>query len=156
MISGSRTMSLACSVLEMHWVEISLMRMRICLFHKKKMDMLDMNDDSDDDEEDSEDDDEESSEEEEPAKAAESGKKRKAEAKTPEPKKAKTATPQKTDGKKGGHTATPHPAKKGGKTPGGDKSTPKSGGQVSCGPCKKTFNSEVALQSHAKAKHSGK
>lgn len=118
-------------------------------------DMLDMNDDSDDDEEDGEDDDE-SSEEEEPAKAAESGKKRKPEAKTPEPKKAKTATPQKTDGKKGGHTATPHPAKKGGKTPGGDKSTPKSGSQVSCGPCKKTFNSEVALQSHTKAKHSGK
>lgn len=41
------------------------------------------------------------------------------------------------DGKKGSvHVATPHPSKKGGKTPGSDKS-PKSGGQASCGPCKK-------------------
>ncbi|KAM1720590.1 hypothetical protein ACFX12_022232 [Malus domestica] len=37
-------------------------------------------------------------------------------------KKAKQVTPQKTVGKKGAHTATPHPAKKGGNTP----QTPKS------------------------------
>jgi len=40
------------------------------------------------------------------------------------------------DGKKGGHDATPHPSKKGGKTPASEKS-PKSGAQVSCGSCKK-------------------
>ncbi|XP_004506131.1 histone deacetylase HDT1-like isoform X1 [Cicer arietinum] len=40
--------------------------------------------------------------------------------KTPVPtKKAKNATPEKTDGKKGAHTATPHPMKKGGKSPKG-------------------------------------
>lgn len=106
-------------------------------------DMVDMSDDTDDDDED---DDEESSEEEETPAKVESGKKRKPEAKTPEPKKAKLATPQKTDGKKSVHTATPHPAKKGGKTPPGvDKSTPKSGAQVSGGPGKK-----------AKGKHSGR
>uniref|UniRef100_A0A803N012 C2H2-type domain-containing protein n=1 Tax=Chenopodium quinoa TaxID=63459 RepID=A0A803N012_CHEQI len=88
---------------------------------------------------------------------AASGKKRpNADAKTPESKKAKLVTPQKTDGKKGAaHTATPHPSKKGGKTP-GDKSASKSAGSVSCDSCKKTFNSDVALQSHNKAKHSAK
>lgn len=62
-----------------------------------------------------------------------------------------------TDGKKGGHTDTPHPAKKG-KTPATDKSkaqTPKSaGGNFSCGSCSKSFGSDGALQSHNKAKHS--
>ncbi|CAO2813214.1 unnamed protein product [Amaranthus hypochondriacus] len=117
-------------------------------------DILGMSDDSEDDDEDDDDDNE--SEDEKPAKA-ESGKKRpNADAKTPESKKAKLATPQKTDGKKGSvHVATPHPSKKGGKTPGSDKS-PKSGGQASCGPCKKSFNSDAALQSHNKAKHGGK
>lgn len=116
---------------------------------------MSMGDASDDDEDDS-DDDEDDSDDDEPAKPAESGKKRpNAEAKTPQSKKAKLATPQKTDGKKGGHDATPHPSKKGGKTPASEKS-PKSGAQVSCGSCKKTFNSENALQSHAKAKHAGK
>ncbi|PQM39691.1 histone deacetylase HDT1-like [Prunus yedoensis var. nudiflora] len=81
--------------------------------------------------------------------------------KTPVPaKKAKQVTPQKTDGKKAAHTATPHPAKKGGKTPAtGDKpkpQTPKSGGEHSCKPCSKSFNSDGALQSHNKAKHSAK
>jgi len=76
-------------------------------------------------------------------------------------KKAKQVTPQKTDGKKGAHTATPHPAKKGGKTPDtSDKSkpqTPKSaGGDHSCKPCNKSFNSDGALSSHKKAKHSAK
>ncbi|KNA06810.1 hypothetical protein SOVF_177620 [Spinacia oleracea] len=114
-------------------------------------------DDDDDDEED------EMSEDEKPVPVpakAESGKKRaNADAKTPESKKAKLVTPQKTDGKKGAqtaHTATPHPSKKGGKTPVGDKATPKSAGSASCDSCKKTFNSDNALQSHNKAKHAAK
>ncbi|MCI50617.1 histone deacetylase HDT1, partial [Trifolium medium] len=73
--------------------------------------------------------------------------------KTPVPsKKSKNATPEKTDGKKAGHTATPHP-KKGGKTPTTDGKSPKSGGQLTCGSCSKTFNSETGLQQHSKAKH---
>lgn len=44
------------------------------------------------------------------------------------------------DGKKAGHTATPHP-KKGGKTPNSDAKTPKSGGGLSCSSCSKyAFN----------------
>ncbi|CAH2079109.1 unnamed protein product [Thlaspi arvense] len=68
-------------------------------------------------------------------------------------KKAKDeVTPKKTEDKKKGHTATPHPTKKGGKTPA--TATP-----VSCGSCKKSdslsiFNSENALESHNKAKDS--
>ncbi|GKU99241.1 hypothetical protein SLEP1_g12113 [Rubroshorea leprosula] len=104
---------------------------------------------------------EESSEEdaeETPVKAEVSkdvGKKRSSESvtKTPQAKKAKSATPEKTDGKKGGHTATPHPVKKAGKAA---AQTPKSGGQTKCNSCSKTFNSEQALQSHSKAKHGGK
>ncbi|XP_077241215.1 histone deacetylase HDT1-like [Tasmannia lanceolata] len=125
-------------------------------------DMLELEDQSDDEE-----DEDESSEEEDEAtptpKKAESGKKRPAEpaAKTPvSEKKAKLVTPgiQKTGGKKGGHTDTPYPAKQAGKTPANsDKSkpqTPKSAGQFSCKPCNKNFNSDGALQSHNKAKHS--
>ncbi|XP_010535666.1 PREDICTED: histone deacetylase HDT1-like isoform X2 [Tarenaya hassleriana] len=111
-------------------------------------------DDSDDSDDDSED------EEEETPKKAEPSKKRGNESasKTPVPaKKAKAAaTPQKTEEKKGGHTATPHPAKKGGKAPANVSQSPKSGGQFSCGSCKKSFNSDNALQSHNKAKHSAK
>ncbi|XP_059430599.1 histone deacetylase HDT1-like [Corylus avellana] len=127
----------------------------------------DMDDDSDD-EDDSDDDDElgiesddDSDEEpEETPKKAEKGKKRTSDSalKTPVPtKKAKQATPQKTDGKKGVHTATPHPSKNAGKTAGNSeqsKGTPKSGGQFACKSCIKTFGSEVGLQSHTKAKHS--
>ncbi|KAL4578682.1 hypothetical protein LXL04_014811 [Taraxacum kok-saghyz] len=86
-------------------------------------------DDSEDDEDDSDDemadsDDEDDSEEEEeekvevkPVKKPVQAAKRPAESaqKTPVPvpaKKAKSNTPQKTDGKKGGHTATPHPHSK--------------------------------------------
>ncbi|KAF8395337.1 hypothetical protein HHK36_019282 [Tetracentron sinense] len=124
---------------------------------KVKIDMLDIGDESDD-----EDDDGSSEEDEETPKKAKAGKKRPIESatKTPAPeKKAKLVTPQKTDGKKGsGHTATPHPAKQSGKTPASsDKSkpqTPKSDSQVICKSCSKTFNSENALQSHSKAKHS--
>ncbi|KAH9617019.1 hypothetical protein KSS87_009211 [Heliosperma pusillum] len=128
--------------------------------------------DDDDSEDEEDDDDSEDSADDTPVKIDASKKRPNADAKTPQPKKAKIATPQKTDGKKGSsvHPATPHPAKKGGKTPGGDKTpksgdktpksgdkTPKSGGsEVSCGSCKKTFKSDVALQSHSKAKHGAK
>ncbi|XP_077235876.1 histone deacetylase HDT1-like [Tasmannia lanceolata] len=126
-------------------------------------------DESDDEDilgvEDPSDDEDESSEEEDEATPKKAGpsKKRPAEpsAKTPVPdKKAKLVTPagQKTGGKKGGHTATPYPSKPAAKTPpNSDKSkpqTPKSGGQFSCKPCNKSFNSDGALQSHNKAKHS--
>ncbi|KAJ0976310.1 hypothetical protein J5N97_018275 [Dioscorea zingiberensis] len=124
-------------------------------------DMLDMAGDSDDED----DEDNSDEEDEETPNKVESGKKRLPESasKTPAPaKKAKLVSPaggQKTggDGKKGGHTATPHPAKQVGKTPAsGDKSkqqTPKSAGSVACKSCSKTFNSENALQAHTKAKH---
>ncbi|KAI4304719.1 hypothetical protein MLD38_040194 [Melastoma candidum] len=110
----------------------------------------DSEDESDDDEDDSDED------EEETPKKVESGKKRPAEpaAKTPTPsKKAKASTPQKTDGKKGAHTATPHPAKQAGKT---KEQAQKSAGQFQCNTCSKTFNSDNALKSHSAAKHSAK
>ncbi|CAN6557138.1 unnamed protein product [Malus baccata var. baccata] len=133
-------------------------------------------DDSDDDDDDrssdedmlgadsSDEDDDDSEEEEETPTPKKNSKKRPNEStpKTPvSAKKAKQVTPQKSDGKKGAHTATPHPAKKGGKTPAtSDKSkpqTPKSaGGDHSCKPCNKSFNSDGALSSHKKAKHSAK
>ncbi|KAK6942662.1 hypothetical protein RJ641_028039 [Dillenia turbinata] len=92
---------------------------------------------------------------------AELGKKRPFEAsKTPvSDKKAKLVTPQKNDGKKGGgHTATPYPSKQGGKSAANNdrskQQTPKSGGSFSCKSCNKSFQSDNALQSHTKAKHS--
>ncbi|KAL0460095.1 UNVERIFIED_CONTAM: Histone deacetylase HDT1 [Sesamum latifolium] len=85
-------------------------------------------------------------------------KKRAAEQETPVPaKKAKSSTPDKSGNKKG-QAGTPFPSKPAGKTPTANKSkeqTPKSGGQLSCKSCSKTFTSENALQSHAKAKHGG-
>ncbi|KAG2674504.1 hypothetical protein I3843_13G124500 [Carya illinoinensis] len=131
-------------------------------------DSSDQDDEDDDDDDamsfesgdDSDDDSDEESEE--TPKKVELGKKRPSDAahNTPVPaKKAKPATPQKTDGKKGGHTATPHPSKKAGKTPANSDQakpqTPKSGGQFSCKSCSKSFTSEVGLQSHTKAKHGG-
>ncbi|KAG4145264.1 hypothetical protein ERO13_D05G086900v2 [Gossypium hirsutum] len=113
----------------------------------------DEEDDSDDDDESdemsmdesSDDEDEETPKKVESSKKipVESSKKRPAEAATPaSAKKAKSAvTPQKTDGKKGGHTATPHPAKQSGKN---SAKSPKS------------FGSEGGLESHKKAKHGGK
>eukprot|EP00178_Gracilaria_changii_P001802 TRINITY_DN12521_c0_g1_i1.p1 TRINITY_DN12521_c0_g1~~TRINITY_DN12521_c0_g1_i1.p1 ORF type:complete len:322 (-),score=85.47 TRINITY_DN12521_c0_g1_i1:38-1003(-) len=124
-------------------------------------DMAGAEDDSDDEDEDASSD----GEDEATPQKTESGKKRPAgsASKMPAPeKKAKLVSPvgsQKTggDGKTGGHTATPHPAKYAGKTPAsGDKSkqqTPKSAGSVSCKSCSKTFNSDNALQAHTKAKH---
>ncbi|XP_068658944.1 histone deacetylase HDT2-like isoform X2 [Aristolochia californica] len=122
----------------------------------------DMTEDSDESDEDEEDEDSSEDEKEATPKKVETGKKRTNDstAKTPVPdKKAKLAIPSGGDGKKGGHTATPHPIKPSAKTlANGEKSkqpqTPKSGGQVSCKSCSKTFNSEGALLSHTKAKHS--
>ncbi|XP_039004731.1 histone deacetylase HDT1-like isoform X2 [Hibiscus syriacus] len=96
-------------------------------------------DDSDDSEDDEMSMDESSDEEdEETPKKVESSKKRPVETATPASKKAKSAvSPQKSDGKKGGHTATPHPTKMAGKN---SAKTPKSGGPGS----------------HKKAKHGGK
>ncbi|XP_019458892.1 PREDICTED: histone deacetylase HDT1-like [Lupinus angustifolius] len=115
-------------------------------------DEVDDVDSDSDDEGDSEDD------EETPTKKVVPGKKRANDSASKTPvsnKKAKNATPEKTDGKKGGHTDTPHPAKKAGKTPKSDgkAQTPKSAGQFSCGSCQKAFNSEGGLQQHNKAKH---
>ncbi|XP_038900554.1 histone deacetylase HDT1-like [Benincasa hispida] len=129
-------------------------------------------DDSDDDEDSDDESDEEmlgddsgsddeddssESDEETPKKVNESAKKRSIESasKTPVSKKAKLASAEKTDSKKGGHTATPHPAKKPVKTPGKAES-PKSVGQFSCKSCDRSFGSDGALQSHSKAKHGGK
>ncbi|PQP98163.1 histone deacetylase HDT1 isoform X2 [Prunus yedoensis var. nudiflora] len=74
-------------------------------------------------------------------------------------KKAKFVTPEKTDSKKSSvHIATPHPAKQAGKKPAtSDQSkqqAPKSGGTFNCQSCNRSFNSDGALQSHTKAKHS--
>ncbi|KAA8542830.1 hypothetical protein F0562_023982 [Nyssa sinensis] len=59
-----------------------------------------------------------------------------------------------------GWHATPRPSKKAGKTPASSgklkEQSPKSGSQVSCNSCSKTFNSGKALESHSKAKHGGK
>ncbi|XP_033512682.1 histone deacetylase HDT1-like isoform X2 [Nicotiana tomentosiformis] len=121
-------------------------------------------DDTSEDEEDSEmgedeDDSDEDQSDEETPKKAEPSKKRPSDSaiKTPAPdKKAKFATPQKTDGKKGAvHVATPHPSKQAGKTSGNKSNqTPKSGGSLACKTCSRTFGSETALESHSKAKHS--
>ncbi|KAG9459114.1 hypothetical protein H6P81_003622 [Aristolochia fimbriata] len=128
-------------------------------------DIVGAGDESEDDEGDEDEEDEDSSEEEETPNKAEIGKKRTQESssKTPAPeKKAKLVTPpgkkSGPDGKKTSHTPTPHPKKTVAKTSGeGDKSkqqTPKPTGQFSCNSCNRTFNSENALQSHNKAKHS--
>ncbi|CAI0544557.1 unnamed protein product [Linum tenue] len=135
-------------------------------------------DESDDDEDDSDDDSDESGEdagadsdedddsddsedEKTPTpKKPEQGKKRSNDSavKTPVPaKKAKQATPAKTDGKKAAaHTATPHPAKNAAKTAGSAAKSPKSGGEFACKSCDRSFGSDGALQSHAKAKHTAK
>ncbi|KAI8524253.1 hypothetical protein RHMOL_Rhmol13G0135900 [Rhododendron molle] len=126
-------------------------------------DMLNASDDiSDSDDSDAEDDSED--EDEETPQKAVSGQKRPIKSATKTPvaaKKAKSDTPQKTDGKKGGgHTATPHPSKNQGKTAANSnkskEKTPKSDGKISCKSCTKIFTSETGLESHTKAKHSGK
>ncbi|KAM1184304.1 hypothetical protein TB2_013430 [Malus domestica] len=114
--------------------------------------------DESDDDSDSDDD---SEEDEETPKKADVGKKRPAESsKTPaNDKKPKFVTPEKIGSRKGSvHTATPHPSKQTGKKPAtSDQSkqqAPKSSGAFHCQPCNRSFNSDGALQSHTKAKHS--
>ncbi|CAH8386034.1 unnamed protein product [Eruca vesicaria subsp. sativa] len=111
---------------------------------------------ADEDEEDDSEDEEDDSEEETPKQPEPSNKKRAtaSASKTPvSAKKAKTAvaaTPQNTEEKKkGGHTATPHPAKK------GPNQSPKYGGQSSGGN-KKQFNSGKQFGSNNKGKGKGK
>lgn len=121
----------------------------------------DDDEDSSDEEEDEEDD---SSDEETPEKKVEEAKKRPAEAntsKTASNKKAKFVTPQKSESKKPHvHVATPHPSKgvkssgSNGETSKQQQQTPKSAGAFGCSSCNRTFNSEMGLQSHTKAKHS--
>ncbi|KAK7262209.1 hypothetical protein RJT34_29772 [Clitoria ternatea] len=113
---------------------------------------MDADEDSDDEENDSDEDDEET-----PVKKVDVNKKRRSESASKTPlsnKKVKNAlTPEKSDGKKIVHQATPHPIKKGGKTP---NSVGKgSGGQLSCNTCSKSFTSESGLLQHKKAKHGG-
>ncbi|TKY67116.1 Histone deacetylase HDT1 [Spatholobus suberectus] len=115
-----------------------------------------MDDDSDSDEESESDEDDEET----PAKKVDQGKKipNESASKTPvSTKKAKNATPEKTDGKKSVHIATPYPTKKGGKTPNSTTKgqTTNSAGQLSCASCKKSFTNEFGLQQHKKAKHGG-
>eukprot|EP00268_Persea_americana_P064344 TRINITY_DN845_c0_g2_i2.p1 TRINITY_DN845_c0_g2~~TRINITY_DN845_c0_g2_i2.p1 ORF type:complete len:316 (+),score=114.50 TRINITY_DN845_c0_g2_i2:246-1193(+) len=125
-------------------------------------DMVESGNDSDEDDEEEDSEDESSEEDEATPKKAEAGKKRPIESamKTPVMEKKAKLSGQKsaTDGKKGGHIATPYPSKQAGRKHANDNTskpnTPKSGGQVTCNSCSKTFNSENALQSHAKAKHS--
>ncbi|XP_061340277.1 histone deacetylase HDT1 isoform X1 [Gastrolobium bilobum] len=114
---------------------------------------------SSEDEDDS-DNDEESDDEETPKKAEVSNKRvLDSSKKTPVPvKKAKFVTPQKTDGKNGGHVATPHPSKQAGKATANNREpvklqTPKSVGDYSCKPCNRSFKTEDALNSHNRAKH---
>ncbi|ESW04374.1 hypothetical protein PHAVU_011G090000 [Phaseolus vulgaris] len=100
------------------------------------------------------------SDEETPVKKVDQSKKRpnvSASKSPPSSKKAKTATPEKTDGKKNVHVATPYPTKKGAKTPKSATKgqSPNSAGQLSCGPCKKSFSNEAGFQQHKKAKHGG-
>ncbi|KAK1373518.1 Histone deacetylase HDT1 [Heracleum sosnowskyi] len=134
---------------------------KVTLVDPKKQDSDDSessDEDGDDesaDEDLDDDEDDDVSEDEETPKKVESSKKRPStsDIKTPaSTKKSKTETPQKTDGKKGAHTATPHPAKKSEKK---TSETPKSA-QLSCNSCSKTFTSEKGLESHSKAKHGGK
>ncbi|XP_047322330.1 histone deacetylase HDT1-like [Impatiens glandulifera] len=122
---------------------------------------LDGNDDDSEDEDDSNNEDDSDDEEETPNKPVNDKKRANESAmKTPvQAKKAKGDTPQKTDGKKGVHVATPYPSKQAGKPTTANNSamaqTPKSEGKVTCKSCSRTFNSENALQSHTKAKHIG-
>ncbi|XP_047308415.1 histone deacetylase HDT1-like isoform X2 [Impatiens glandulifera] len=122
---------------------------------------------SDDEDEDSDedmlgsDDEDDSEEEETPTPKKPVSKKRTNDSATKTPvqtKKAKAETPQKSDGKKGGHVATPHPAKKGDKSSAAKAAaqSPKSDSKSICKSCSKTFNSEKALDSHSKAKHAEK
>ncbi|MED6160631.1 hypothetical protein PIB30_053226 [Stylosanthes scabra] len=119
-------------------------------------------DDSDDDDDEDEDDSDDSDEE--TPKKADLNKKRAHESskKTPVPeKKAKFVTPEKIENKAGVHVATPYPTKQAIKAAANNRQpvkqqTPKSVGDYGCNPCKRSFKTEEALNSHNKAKHSDK
>ncbi|KAG5556665.1 hypothetical protein RHGRI_007064 [Rhododendron griersonianum] len=122
-------------------------------------DELDSDEDEDGDSESGESDTEDDDEEEETPRKVELSKKRPAVSATatqgPD-KKAKFITPQKTETKKGGgHVDTPYPSKQAGKTPANQskQQTPKPAGSHPCKSCNRSFNSENALDSHTKAKH---
>ncbi|KAF7147351.1 hypothetical protein RHSIM_Rhsim03G0081700 [Rhododendron simsii] len=122
-------------------------------------DELDSDEDEDGDSESGEGDTEDDIEEEETPRKVELSKKRPAVSATatqgPD-KKAKFITPQKTETKKGGgHVDTPYPSKQAGKTPANQskQQTPKPAGSHPCKSCNRSFNSENALDSHTKAKH---
>lgn len=128
-------------------------------------DMVDAGNDSDEDED--EDDSEESSNEDDATpKKTDAGKKRPLDSTSKTPvleKKTKlkniSVSPKSgANGKNGANTTTPNLSKQAGKIPtsnGKSKLQPaKSVGQIVCKSCSKTFNSENALQSHTKAKHS--
>ncbi|KAI8563150.1 hypothetical protein RHMOL_Rhmol03G0090300 [Rhododendron molle] len=122
-------------------------------------DELDSDEDEDGDSESGEGDTEDDDEEEETPRKVELSKKRPAVSATatqgPD-KKAKFITPQKTETKKGGgHVDTPYPSKQAGKTPANQskQQTPKPAGSHPCKSCNRSFNSENALDSHTKAKH---
>ncbi|KAB5541720.1 hypothetical protein DKX38_014694 [Salix brachista] len=103
-------------------------------------------------------DDESDSEDEETPKKAETSKKRASESATKTPvssKKAKAATPQKSDVKKPGQV-TPHPAKGKAAANGNSSKSPKSAGNFSCKSCEKSFGTDGALKSHSQAKHAAK
>ncbi|KAG5239252.1 histone deacetylase HDT [Salix suchowensis] len=103
-------------------------------------------------------DDESDSEDEETPKKAETSKKRANESATKTPvssKKAKAATPQKSDVKKPGQV-TPHPSKGKAAANGNSSKSPKSGGNFSCKSCEKSFGTDGALKSHSQAKHAAK
>ncbi|KAF8084921.1 hypothetical protein N665_0693s0012 [Sinapis alba] len=112
---------------------------------EKGMD-VDEDDSDDEDEDDSEDEEEET-----PKKPEVSNKKRPNESASKTPLSSKKAKP--AEEKKGGHPATPHPAKKGGKSPMNANQSPKSGGQSSN---KKQFNSGKQFGSNNKGKGKGK
>ncbi|KAJ6693018.1 HISTONE DEACETYLASE HDT3-LIKE ISOFORM X1 [Salix purpurea] len=89
---------------------------------------------------------------------AETSKKRANESATKTPvssKKAKAATPQKSDVKKPGQV-TPHPSKGKAAANGNSSKSPKSGGNFSCKSCEKSFGTDGALKSHSQAKHAAK
>jgi len=121
-------------------------------------DEADSDEDEDGDSESGEGDTEDDDEEEETPRKVELSKKRPVSATETQgaDKKAKFITPQKTETKKGGgRVDTPYPSKQAGKTLAiqSKQQTPKQAGSHPCKSCNRSFNSENALDSHTKAKH---
>ncbi|KAH7853528.1 hypothetical protein Vadar_003623 [Vaccinium darrowii] len=121
-------------------------------------DVADSDEDEDGDSESGEGDTEDDDEEEETPRKVELSKKRPVSATETQgaDKKAKFVTPQKTETKKSGSRVdTPYPSKQAGKTLAiqSKQQTPKPAGSHPCKSCNRSFNSENALDSHTKAKH---